>query len=72
MLVFPASRALLILRKLEFNPQLAQAAAGWHFLKLRHLRRLEQSPVVTRESLPTLLDQDPLGWEEAVQMSMFD
>ncbi len=71
-LVFPASRALLILRKLEFNPQLAQAAAGWHFLKLRHLRRLGQSPSVTRESLPALLDQDPLGWEEAVQMSMFD
>jgi hypothetical protein len=72
-LVLPGSRANLLAYKLQRDPQLAEAAnAGWRFLKFRHVTRLGEMTDLDRAHFDTVLAQDPVSWEEPVQMSMFD
>jgi hypothetical protein len=73
MLVLPGSRASLLAYKLQHDPQLAEAAgSGWRFLKFRHVTRLGEMSDLDRAHFDIVLAQDPVSWEEPVQMSMFD
>ncbi len=72
-LVLPGSRANLLAFKLARDPHLAEAAArGWRFLKFRHVTHLLEYPDITRARFEELLAQDPIRWEEPVQMRMFE
>ncbi|MEA4910140.1 MAG: hypothetical protein VB089_21140 [Anaerolineaceae bacterium] len=72
-LVFPGSRAKLLAFKLQRDLRLAEAASdGWRYLKFRHLRQLETVDDLNLETWDTLLDKDPPGLDEVVQMTMFD
>jgi hypothetical protein len=71
-LVLPGSRANLLAYKLQHDPQLAAAAgSGWRFLKFRHVSRLGEMSDLDRTHFDTVLAQDPVSWEEPVQMRMF-
>jgi hypothetical protein len=71
-LVLPGSRSKLLAYKLRKDPRLAEAAgAGWHFLKFRHLRQLNERIDLNRKLWDDLLDADQPLLEEATQMSMF-
>ena len=60
-IVVPGARANLIMYKLRNNPFLKEKIEeGWRFLKFRHLRHLLDSPTLTRKSLDTHLELDPL------------
>jgi DNA-directed RNA polymerase subunit M/transcription elongation factor TFIIS len=72
-LVLPGSRANLLTYKLRRDPRLAEAAgSGWRFLKFRHVSRLGEIAELDRAHFDAVLAQDPVSWEEPVQMSMFD
>jgi hypothetical protein len=72
-LVLPGSRAGLLAYKLQRDPRLAEAAkSGWRFLKFRHVARLGEIENIDRAHFDTVLAQDPVLWEEPVQMRMFD
>ncbi len=70
-IVHPGSRARLLLHKLKRDPRLAQLAEkqNWRFLTFRLVRRLGQTPALTRAGLLALLDLDPLS-EEATQLAL--
>ena len=71
-IVLPGSRSILITFKLQRDPRLAEAvAAGWRFLKFRHLSRLANLPNLNLEHWERLLDADPPLWKEATQPDMF-
>jgi hypothetical protein len=71
-LVLPGSRSRLLAYKLRKDPHLAEVtAAGWHFLKFRHLRQLNDRAELNRKLWDDLLDTDQPLLEEATQMSMF-
>jgi hypothetical protein len=60
-IVLPGSRASLVLKKLRDNPLLQKKIdAGWRFLKFRHLRRVAESQLLTRNNLSEQFDLDPL------------
>ncbi len=63
-LVFPASRANLLVYKLRRDPRLNKAfnpSQGlWNFLKYRHLRSLSESPLLNRDNLDQQFGLDPL------------
>jgi hypothetical protein len=60
-IVLPGSRASLVLKKLRDNPLLQKKIdAGWRFLKFRHLRRVAESQLLTRNNLREQFDLDPL------------
>lgn len=69
--VSPGSRARLILHKLRRDARLGQQAEkdGWRFLTFRLVRRMGQTPDLTRAGLARLLALDPLS-EEATQLSL--
>jgi hypothetical protein len=71
-LVLPGSRSRLLAYKLRKDPQLAEAAGtGWHFLKFRHLRQLNDRTDLNRKLWDDLLDADQPLLDEATQMTMF-
>jgi hypothetical protein len=71
LIVLPGGRANLVAYKLRRDPHLAQAvAAGWRFVKYRHLRYLLETPLLTPATLDDLLAQDPLTFA-ASQMRLF-
>jgi hypothetical protein len=53
------------------DPRLREAAAGWHFLKFRHLRVLFERKDLSRDNWEALLDSDPPFWNEVAQMTIF-
>ncbi len=60
-IVLPASRAELVLYKLDQNPPLAKVfEESWNFLKYRHVRRLAAEGSLTRSNLHERLALDPL------------
>jgi hypothetical protein len=60
LIVYPGSRAGLVMLKLHKDPRLNQSVeAGWRFVKFRLLRRLAEDPRLTRDNLDVQLDQDP-------------
>ncbi len=70
-IVLPGSRANLVAMKLHANPLLQrQVAAGWRFLKFRHLRSLAANPLMDREQWSTQVGSDPPEYE-ASQLSLF-
>jgi hypothetical protein len=71
-LVLPGSRSNLLAYKLQRDPRLAESvAAGWRFLKFRHLRRLIERDDLNPQTWDKLIDLDPPQWEEPVQLKMF-
>jgi len=71
-LVIPGSRSHLLAYKLRKDPHLAEiGGAGWHFLKFRHLRQLNERTDLNRKLWDDLLDADQPLLEEATQMTMF-
>jgi hypothetical protein len=71
-LVLPGSRAHLLTMKTDRNPILQNSLqSGWQVLKFRHLRRIHSREQLTLALWESLLESDPIGWEDATQMSMF-
>lgn len=68
--VLPGGRAGLLGYKLKRDPRLEQAFQGWRVLKFRHLRRLAEWTDLNLSTWNDLLDTDPLGWDEATQLSI--
>jgi len=64
-IVLPGGRANLVMYKLRCDPRLEQAVQkGWRFLKFRHVRRLAESQLLTRETLDEQVALDPLTYTE--------
>ena len=62
LIVYPGSRAGLLMFKLHNDPRLNQAVeAGWRFVKFRLVRRLAEDPRLNRANLDAQLDQDPFN-----------
>jgi hypothetical protein len=63
-IVFPGSRANLLLYKLRRDLRLTKAFTPsqgvWRFLKFRHLKSLSETPLLNRENLDQFLSLDPL------------
>jgi hypothetical protein len=71
LIVLPGARANLAVFKLRRDPRLRQAIdQGWRFVKFRHLRRVVESPVLTRQNLAEMLTLDPLT-DAPPQMRLF-
>ena len=61
-MVLPGGRASLVEYKMRRNWLLRKAVEnGWRFLKFRHVRRMLDDALLTRESLEARLGLDPLG-----------
>ncbi len=71
-LVIPGGRAELLAEKLRRDPRLARAirAAGWQFVKFRHLRRLIAEGV-SRQAFAAMLGLDPTTGPRGVQIPLW-
>jgi len=70
LIVFPGGRAAIAAYRLRNDAHLSQVINdGWRFLKYRHLRRLSESTIPTRENLVEQLSLDPLT-DTAPQMRL--
>ncbi len=70
LLVIPGGRAGLLACKLRRDPSLGEIwRGGWRVLKFRHLRRLAETPNLTRERWAKELSADPI--EPPEQMKLF-
>ena len=71
-LVMPGSRSNLLAFKLREDPRLSEVVqTGWHFLKFRHLRKINERERLTTAQFFDLLGQDPPLWEEPKQIAFF-
>jgi len=65
-IVLPGSRANLVIYKLNRDPRLSKAFnpihGNWQFLKFRHLKSLNENPLITRSNFDQLLTLDPLTY----------
>ncbi len=65
-IVLPASRANLVVYKLQRDPRLSKAfntsLGNWQCLKFRHLKSLAENPLLNRENFDQLLLLDPLTY----------
>jgi hypothetical protein len=69
LLVISGGRAGLLIYKLRRDPQLDKIwHNGWRVLKFRHLRRLAESPGLTREIWARELSSDPIEPPEQIKM----
>lgn len=70
-LVLPGGRAELLAEKLRRDPRLARAAraAGWQFVKFRHLRRLIAEGI-NRQTFAVMLGLDPTIGPRGVQIPL--
>ena len=58
--IYPGSRSALVYHRLQHDYRLAEALKeGWHLVKYRHIRRLAERELITRDSWRDLLDRDP-------------
>ena len=55
--------------KLDRDPDLKSKIEGWHIVKFRHLRRLSELTVLTRDRFYKELSNDPI--EPPEQMKLF-
>jgi hypothetical protein len=70
-ITIPASRANLLLYKIEKNPLLYEKiAAGWRIVKFRHIRHISSEHHDEPEQWQVQLDMDPLEFKP-IQMKMF-
>jgi hypothetical protein len=72
-LLIPGGRAALVSHKLGHNPLWQQTvdAAGWRFIKYRHVRQLVAQPEVDEYALRTIIGLDPIVEREQAQLSLF-
>jgi len=71
--IIPGSRSKLLSYKLMKDPRLNEKVlVGWRIMKFRHLRRMMDRKGITRSLWEKLLDNDPVRWEDATQLEMFD
>ena len=72
-LVIPGGRAALLSYKLRHNPLWQQEvdAAGWRFIKYRHVRELAAQVDVDDYALRTIIGLDPIVERETAQLSLF-
>ncbi len=59
LLVIPGGRVGLLIYKSERDPRLAAALNTWNILKFRHLRLIEELPLLTPETFEEQLRLDP-------------
>lgn len=69
-LVLPGSRSNLVAYKRRLNPWLDEQLDDWHLIKYRHISRLVENPMLTREVFDLLLDNDPAEYQP-LQMQLF-
>lgn len=70
-IAIPASRANLLLYKVEKNPLLYEKiSAGWRIVKFRHIRQISSENQDDAEQWQLQLDMDPLEYKPT-QMKMF-
>jgi len=70
-IVLPGGRANLALFKTRANPRLQRAiAAGWRFVKFRHIHHLRATPLLRRQNFDEHLLGDPLK-EDTLQLRFF-
>jgi hypothetical protein len=68
-LVLPGGRAGLLAYKLDRDPDLRSKIENWQIVKFRHLRRLSEMTVLTRDRFEKELSTDPI--EPPEQMKLF-
>jgi len=70
LLVLPGGRAGLLAYKENRDKKLRQQLEGWHIVKFRLLRSLEEIPVMTRQTFEEQLISDPIEKTQG-QLMMF-
>ncbi len=70
LLIIPGGRAGLLAYKKNRDPKLRQLLEGWHIVKFRLLRTLEEIPVLNRQSFDEQLISDPIEQAQG-QLMMF-
>jgi hypothetical protein len=70
LLVLPGGRAGLLTYKEKRDLKLRQQLEGWHIVKFRLLRALEEIPVLNRQTFDEQLVSDPIEQTRG-QMMMF-
>ena len=70
LLVLPGGRAGLLAYKENRDPKLRQLLEGWHIVKFRLLRTLEEIPVLNRQTFDEQLISDPIEQAQG-QLMMF-
>jgi hypothetical protein len=68
--ILPGSRVPLLGFRLQKDAQLVQDLAGWHFIKYRHFRTLQEMTTSDLLEWKSLLDADPVDWERSQQIPM--
>lgn len=67
-IIFPGSRANLVVHKLRHDPRLQQLIlSGWRFLKFRHLRWLLETPLLSIDNFDEQMNSDPLTYNTSQQ-----
>jgi hypothetical protein len=70
-IVLPASRSNLITYKLRRDPHLLELCGeSWHFIKFRQVRILGAEPLLTRDSFPVKILEDPPEYQRS-QLPLF-
>jgi hypothetical protein len=69
-LVIPGGRAGLLAYKLRRDPYLSGRTQGWRFVKFRHLRQLNETALLSRETWQEQLSADPIE-QASGQMLLF-
>ena len=70
-IVLPASRSNLLTYKLRRDPHLQELCEeSWHFIKFRQVRILGAEPLLTRESFPVKILEDPPEYQRS-QLPLF-
>jgi hypothetical protein len=70
-IVLPASRSNLLTYKLRRDPHLQELCEeSWHFIKFRQVRILGAEPLLTRESFPVKILEDPPKYQRS-QLPLF-
>lgn len=71
-LVIPGSHSRWISYKLMHDARLSEMInRDWRIIKFRHIRHLAGFPDLTLSQLESMLDNDPIQWNDAAQMTIF-
>jgi len=70
-IVLPASRSNLLTYKLRRDPHLQELCGqSWHFIKFRQVRILGAEPLLTQNSFPVKILEDPPEYQRS-QLPLF-
>jgi len=70
-IVYPGSRAELLSYKIKRDPIFAEQLTGFHLVKYRHLRNINDIPGLDLQTWEKLIDSDPAIWQEFGQPLLF-